>query len=463
MIEKKISMIIPDFQENIHDNIADILNKETKKSFCELIVVTEKATDFDKDMVKGIPVSVIENEKGILHSLNQASKMAQGELVYVQSAFDSLDIDAVKAAGEMLSDNYNKINIAFFPQNEADTSDMQEGLYHVMLEQTFMPGVFNFLIKKEYCKFDTTLVARCAYLKLFMDAVSEEGYFGYTKTGCQKHTKGVFDPYRYEEVNSYEAYTKYYDFLLEYMSKKQMETNHAPWLFQVALIKSLDEILMKNALIPEAYTGEQKAVLRGKIQQIMDLAEVKALLRSKKIGPYHIAYLFTFRSNKMTVRSDAGRFALYDGEDKLFSWEKSSFYVKKLRGAKSEYEIRGVFQNPISSFINIDYFLVENGNSIKLQTTESKLSYRKTPQKISDCREYVLKLPYSKSGEYYFEAEILNNKFPVSIIYDKMKAENHEEEKVIQTTGMEVTITCNSTIETRKLSFVERIRRKFLR
>ena len=85
-----------------------------------------------------------------------------------------------------------------------------------------------------------------------MDAVSEEGYFGYTKTGCQKHTKGVFDPYRYEEVNSYEAYTKYYDFLLEYMSKKQMETNHAPWLFQVALIKSLDEILMKNALIPEA-------------------------------------------------------------------------------------------------------------------------------------------------------------------------------------------------------------------
>ena len=107
--------------------------------------------------------------------------------------------------------------------------------------------------------------------------------------------------------------------------------------------------------------------------------------------------------------------------------------------------------------------MVENGNSIKLQTTESKLSYRKTPQKISDCREYVLKLPYSKSGEYYFEAEILNNKFPVSIIYDKMKAENHEEEKVIQTTGMEVTITCNSTIETRKLSFVERIRRKFLR
>ena len=148
MIEKKISMIIPDFQENIHDNIADILNKETTKSFCELIVVTEKATDFDKDMVKGIPVSVIENEKGILHSLNQASKLAQGELVYVQSAFDSLDINAVKAAGEMLSDNYNKINIAFFPQNEADTSDMQEGLYHVMLEQTFMPGVFNFLIKK---------------------------------------------------------------------------------------------------------------------------------------------------------------------------------------------------------------------------------------------------------------------------------------------------------------------------
>lgn len=463
MINKKISMVIPDFQENMHDNIAKILEGQISDFFCELIVISDKESDVDKSLVKGMPVSVIENKQGILSCLNQASEMAQGDFIYVQSILDSLDMDALKQSYRLLSDNSDKINITFFPQGKEDLSDMREGLYHVMLEQAFMPGVFNCIIKKEYCKFDQTLVPRSAYLKMFMDAVSEEGYFGYTKAGCQKHVDGVFDPYRYEEVNSYEAYSKYYDFLLEYMNKKCSLTNHAPWLFQVLLIKSLDEVLMKNELIPDNYTEEEKKILKDKIQQIMDLVEVKALIRSKKIGQYHLVYLFRFRSNRMTVRSDAGRFGLYDGEDKMFSWDKIGFHVSKMRGTKEGYEIRGVFQNPISSFINIDYFLVQDGETEKIQTQESKLSYRKTKQKISDCREYVLVLPYNKNGEYYFEAEIFNNKFPVAIIYDKVSAENHEEEKVIQTTGMEVTLTQQNTIETRKLSFLERCKRKFFR
>lgn len=467
MINKKISMIIPDFQESKHDNIANILNEQTAEFFCELIVITKDKKGFRKSVidssVKGLPVSIIENKEGIQSCLNQAADMAQGELIYVQSSLDSLDIDVLERAKELLTDNYEKINIAFFPQNKEDNGKMTEGLYHAMLEQKFTPGVFNFLIKKEYCKLDTTLVPRCAYLKMVMDAVSEEGYFGYTKMGCQQHVEGVFDPYRYEEVNSYEAYTKYYDFLLEYMSKKQIETNHAPWMFQVLLIKSLDEVLMNYGLIPESYTNHQKAELRKKIQQIIDLVEVKPLLRSKKIGSYHLVYLFTFRSDGMIVRSDAGKFGLYDGEDKLFSWDKIGFYISKMKGGRGGYQISGTFQNPISDFVDIDYFLVKNGQRTKIQTKDSKLSYRKTPQKIAECREYVLELPYSQTGEYYFEAEVLKNKFPVTIVYDKAKAEKHEEEKVIQTTGMEVTIACDSTIKTRKLSFFERVKRKFSR
>lgn len=461
MINKKISMIVPDFQENMHDNIKKILEGQISDFICELIVIADKESDVDKKLFKEMPISVIENKQGVLHCLNQAVGIAHGEFIYVQSILDSLDIDAVKKSYKLLSDNYDKINISFFPQNKEDLSDMKEGLYHVMLEQAFVPGVFNCIVKKEYCKFDEALVPRCAYLKMFMDAVSEEGYFGYTKAGCQKHIEGVFDPYKYEEVNSYETYNKYYDFLLEYMNKKCSLTNHAPWLFQVLLIKSLDEVLMKNELIPEHYTEEERAVLKNKIQQIMDLVEVKALLRSKKIGQYHLVYLFKFRSNKMVVRSDAGKFGLYDGEDKMFSWDKVSFRVSKMRGTKKGYELRGIFQNPISSFVNINYFLVQDGKTIKIQTQESKMSYRKTKQKISDCREYVLELPYSKSGKYYFEAEILNNKFPVAIVYDKVSAKNHEEAKIIQTTGMEITLTQENTIDVRKLSFLERCKRKF--
>lgn len=461
MIDKKISMIIPDFMENKQVDLERILNEHIEDVFCELIVVTEEKQFFNKNLIKKIPVSIIEQKGEFLHSLNKAFEVAQGELLYVQSVSDLLDIGAVKRAANLISDNYDKINISFFPQDKEDSSDMTEGLYHVMLEQKFVPGVFNFVIKKEYGKLDETLVPRAAYLKFIIDAIDDTKYFGYTKQGCQKHLPNIFDPYKYEAVNSYEAYCRYYDFLLEYMSKEYSETKHASWLVQVLLIKSLDEVLMKNSLIPEKYTSKQKAVLKGKIQQIIDLIEVKALLASKKIGRYHLVYLCTFRSNRMVVRSDAGRFGLYDGENKLFSWDKIGFYISKMEENEGKFYIKGSFQNPISSFININYFLVKNGKKIKIQTKDSPISYRNTPQKISDCREYTLEISSNKDREYYFEAEILNNKFPVTIIYDKAKAEEHEEEKVVQIKKMEVTLTCHSTVQVRKLSLLEICKRKF--
>lgn len=461
MINKKISMIIPDFKEAEQDNIIKILNKQSATFFSEIIVITDEQQNFDKELIKEIPVSVIKKNSGILHCLNQAFEMVHGDFIYVQSASDSLDMHAVKRTAGLLTDNFDKINIAFFPQDKEDNSDRSEGLYHIMLEQKFIPGVFNFIIKREYCKFDESLIPRCAYLKLIMDAISKEEYFGYTKQGCQKHKENIFDPYRYESINSYEEYNKYYDFLLEYMNIKYSETNYAPWLFQAFLIKSLDEVLMKNSLIPEKYTEEQKCVLKGKIQKIIDLVEVKALLASQRIGRYHLVYLFTFRSNGMHVRSDAGRFGLYDGEDKLFSWDKIGFYVNKINKSEKKLQIKGSFENPISSFININYFLVKDGEKIKIEPKESKISYRNTPQKISDCREYILELPYDKDGEYCFEAEVLDNIFPITIIYDKVKAEEHEKEKVLQLKGLEVTFTNCSTIQAKKLSFLERCKRKF--
>lgn len=461
MVDKKISMIIPDFMENKQVDFERILNEHIEAVFCELIVVTEQKQFFNKNLIKKIPVSIIEQKGEFLHSLNKAFEVAQGELLYVQSVSDSLDIGAVKRAAKLISDNYDKINISFFPQNKEDSSDMVEGLYHVMLEQKFVPGVFNFVIKKEYSKLDETLVPRASYLKFIIDAMDDTKYYGYTKQGYQKHLSGIFDPYRYEAVNSYESYCKYYDFLLEYMDKKCLETKHAPWLIQVLLIKSLDEVLMKNSLIPENYTADQKVILKRKIQQIIDLVEVKALLASGKIGRYHLVYLFTFRSNGMVVRSDAGRFGLYDGENKLFSWNKLGFYISGIEKNAGKVYIKGSFQNPISSFVTINYFLGKNGETTKIQTKDCKISYRNTPQKISDCQEYILEVSVDEDRENYFEAEVLNNKFPITIIYDKAKEEDHGEKKVVQIKEIEVIITCHDTIQIRKLSFLERCKLKF--
>lgn len=460
MINKKISMIIPDFREDKQDEITKILGEETFSFFSEIIVLVKKEQNLKKEWMQQQSIEIIEKSERVLQDLNKAFKMAQGNLIYVQSIDDSLDLCAVKSAVELLTDNFDKINISFFPQNKEDKSDMAEGLYHVMLEQKFTPGVFNFVVKKECCKVDEGLLPRCAYLKLIMDAISQEGYFGYTKQGCQKHGEGIFDPYKYEAINSYEAYSRYYDFLLEYMGKKYPGTSYASWLFQGLLIKSLDEVLMRNLLIPDTYTEKQKEVLRKKIQAIMDFVEIQAIVASKKVGKYHLVYLSTFRSNKMVVRSDAGRFGLYDGEDKLFSWNDIAFHIIGVKQAEETLCIRGSFQNPISSFVKINYFLVKDGVKKQLQTRESKLSYRNTPQKISDCREYVLELPYHKSGEYYFEAEVLNNVFPITLIYNKARAKDHEEEKILQTKGMEVTFTFQNIIRARKLSLFERCKRK---